>query len=118
MFKRPSPFGPQPEPLSRPECERIWAWERWMMGFYALAMVVVMLLAWFASIHGGTTGGRMLVVGVIVLLAIAGAYVQFREKCPRCGTRLGRQSRLVLPQKCRSCGVEFPRADAFDKVRT
>ena len=43
------------------------------------------------------------------LLVAAATYVQFSGKCPRCSTRLGRQARLVLPERCRVCGVEFPK---------
>jgi hypothetical protein len=108
-FRHPKPPGPLPAPLTREECERIWTWERWMMGFYAFAMIAILGTVSLAGVMGHSTQGRLVVVGVLVLLALAGAFVQFREKCPRCAARLGRQSRLLLPDKCRHCGVEFPR---------
>lgn len=108
-FKRPNPFGPQPDPLTREECQRIWRWERRMLGYYTFAMVAILGAISLASFMGNSTRGRLLIVGLLAVLAVAGAYVQFRERCPRCDTRLGRQSRLMLPQKCRQCGVEFPR---------
>lgn len=80
-----------------------------MLGFYAFAMVAIMGAIWVASVLGHSREGRVLVIGVLVLLALVGAFVQFRERCPRCQSLLGRQSRLMLPGKCRHCGVEFPR---------
>lgn len=110
-FSRPSPFGPKPVPLNAEERQRIWAWERWMLGFYAFAMVAIMGAISVASVLGHSREGRLLVIGVLMLLVLAGAFVQFRERCPRCDARLGRQSRLMLPEKCRHCGVEFPRPE-------
>jgi hypothetical protein len=49
------------------------------------------------------------VIGIVVALVVAGAVVQFRERCPRCRTLLGRQGRVLLPPQCSSCGVFFPR---------
>jgi len=40
---------------------------------------------------------------------VAGAYVQFRDHCPRCGINLGRQGGVLLPLTCKACGVVFPR---------
>ncbi len=43
----------------------------------------------------------LLLLGLVGL----GAAVQFSQKCPACGYRLGRQTRLLLPQACVKCGV-------------
>jgi hypothetical protein len=45
----------------------------------------------------------------VVALVVAGGWLQFSIRCPACGYRLGRQSRLVVPERCRSCGVALRR---------
>jgi len=57
---------------------------------------------------------RRFVIAVVLALVLFAAYLQFREKCPRCGSRLGRQSRLILPDTCRRCGVAYPRPPRLD----
>jgi hypothetical protein len=43
----------------------------------------------------------------VLVLILAGGYVQFSVRCPACGYRLGRQSRLTLPESCGSCGTSL-----------
>jgi len=38
-------------------------------------------------------------------LVVASVVLQFSVRCPSCGYRLGRQSRLLVPDRCRSCGI-------------
>jgi ribosomal protein S27AE len=48
---------------------------------------------------------------LVLLLALiaAATFVQFRERCPRCGRRGGWHRRLFLPAQCPGCGAEFVR---------
>jgi hypothetical protein len=58
---------------------------------------------------------RRAALGVLILLVVLASAVQFRERCPRCGMRLGAHGRLFLPEQCRGCGVAFhPSPDAGD----
>ena len=50
---------------------------------------------------------RRAALAVLVVLLVAATIVQFRERCPRCGLRLGSHGRLFLPEQCRGCGVAF-----------
>ena len=109
MLRAPRRLGPMPKPLVAAELDRIWAWERQMIAFYITAtiglvgmLVLVLLFPASALIQNG----GMLLLAVTL---IGGAYVQFRERCPRCNVRLGRQARFVVPALCKSCGIDFPR---------
>ncbi len=86
------------------------------MLFYAAAMTVVIAAAFALPRIPHVTWAPRAVLAILVVLLGTGAYVQFRERCPRCNTRVGRQSRFMLPKQCRSCGVPF--FDPTDQPRT
>lgn len=48
-----------------------------------------------------------LLVALLFGSAAVGGAVQFSERCPRCGVRIGWQTRLLLPARCARCGVGF-----------
>ncbi len=48
-----------------------------------------------------------LLLAGIALIVISGVAVHLRQRCPRCGYRIGLQTRFLLPASCRSCGVPF-----------
>jgi hypothetical protein len=101
--------GPAQKPLELPELERMWRWERRMIWFNATAMLLMIAgIVAFRYLSENVLYRRGVLV-MIATLVVVGAFVQFREVCPRCKSRLGRQSRFVLPDSCRHCGVDFPR---------
>ena len=106
---RKNPFEPGQRPLDAGERERVWRWERAMVRFCAISMVAIGLCVLLLWGYGTERWARMTVVAAIAALTLAGAWVQFRERCPRCHTLLGRQSRFMLPMRCKVCKVEFPR---------
>jgi len=109
----------KPAPLTAEECHRIWRWEGLMIGYYATAMVLIVLSMLLLSVVPESSLARGAVIGLILLLIVVGYVVQFRERCPRCRTKLGRQARVLLPLKCKSCGVVFPRRqDGTDPLET
>ncbi len=109
MMKPRIPFGPEPKPLSSGELARVLGWQRRMYRFYGVAMILI-TTGFYLMVKFGDTGWvRPLLLVMLFGLMAGGAYVQFRERCPRCHTLLGRQSRFVLGPKCKSCGVGFPR---------
>ena len=108
------PAAGKPAPLAEAELARVWRWERWMIRYYAMAMTVIAGAVALALVYGESVFVRRAVMGLVLMLVLLATFVQFREKCPRCGARLGRQSRLILPDRCRSCGVAFPRPPKLD----
>lgn len=114
MIKPRIPSGPPPKPLDPQELARVHAWQRRMYWYYGGAMLCIITGFYLMLRFGENAWLRPALAGMIVALMAAGAVVQFRERCPRCGTLLGRQSRFILPAKCKSCGVAFPRAGEAD----
>jgi hypothetical protein len=114
MIKPRIPSGPPPKPLDGPELAKVLGWQRRMYWFYGIAMLLI--FGGFLILTRVTEAAwvRPILALMLAGLMIGGAFVQFRERCPRCGTLLGRQSRFVLPGKCKSCGVPFPREGGGD----
>lgn len=114
MMKPRIPAGPPPKPLDETELVRVLAWQRRMYVFYGVAMAAIAGGFYTVLRFQETAWIRPALALMLVALMAAGAYVQFRERCPRCQSLLGRQSRFVLAAKCKSCGVGFPRRDGED----
>jgi hypothetical protein len=106
------PSGPAPKPLDAAELARVHAWQRRMYLFYGVAMILIFAGFYVTTRFQEVTWVRPLLATMILVLMGVGALVQFRERCPRCDFPLGRQSRLVLAAKCKSCGVGFVSAAA------
>jgi hypothetical protein len=101
--------GPVQRPLEPDELTRVWRWERQMIWFNgaAMSLLIAGIVAFrYFSENVFYRRGVLVMIGALV---VVGAIVQFREVCPRCQSKLGRQSRFVLPDSCRHCGVDFPR---------
>ncbi len=111
ITRKPKTSGPPQKPLTRAELARVWRWQRHMILFHAAAMLLMIGIIVLANRYNATDlAWTLTILGVPVLLVL-GAIIQFRERCPRCDARLGRQARMFLPNECKSCGVEFPRID-------
>jgi hypothetical protein len=98
-----------PEPLNEEESAHVKRWQRLMYGYFFLAMLMILALYTAAQHYGDSPTARMLVLASVGILIVVATYVQFSGRCPRCKSYLGRQARLVLPERCRACGVQFPR---------
>jgi hypothetical protein len=101
--------GPVQPPLTQAELERVWRWERGMIWFNGTSMVLLIAGIIGFRYFSESALFRYGVLAMIPALTAIGAWVQFREACPRCKSLLGRQSRFVLPDACRTCGVKYPR---------
>lgn len=101
---------PEQPQLTAAESERIARWHRNMMTFYAVAMTTLAAAALGLPRLVDQSSANRMILALLVVFILAGGYVQFRERCPRCATRLGRQSRFMVPKFCSKCGVAL-RAD-------
>ena len=96
-----------PEPLTRTEREKLIAWQRWMVMTFSTAAVLIAVLVALDLIYDDLQWIRAYWIAAAALIIAAGIVLQFMGRCPRCHSRLGRQSGLVLPNKCIHCGVAF-----------
>jgi prepilin signal peptidase PulO-like enzyme (type II secretory pathway) len=95
-------------PLSKQECESLWRWQHQMIVYYTIALLLMAVAGFAVMKYPDNTSIGSMAIGLIFLLAGIGAYVQFREKCPRCSALIGRQARFLMPKVCKYCGIEFP----------
>jgi len=100
-----------PLPLTPGERARIWRWQRRMFLFYGVAIALLGLGAAAMALVGDLAWVRRTALALLLVLLVAASLVQFRERCPRCGLRLGSHGRLFLPEQCRGCGVLFERPE-------
>ena len=75
----------------------------------AFFVTIAGLLIVFAAdiIFGFSPQGALPAFSALLALALSAIVIQFSQKCPRCGYRLGRQTRLLLPDQCKQCGVRL-----------
>jgi hypothetical protein len=108
----------KPAPLTRPELERLWRWERSMARYYVTAMTLVLIAAALAIAYSDVAWVRRAALILVLVLLVGATIMQFRERCPRCGWRLRTKSRLTLPERCMGCGVRFERPPKLDTELT
>jgi len=97
------------EPLQRAELERLWAWERVMVRYYAIATVLLFGACVLGVVYSDVPWlRRSLLGGTLVVVAVA-AILHERERCPRCRGRLRLRAGFILRDRCTRCGIAFER---------
>jgi len=97
----------KPAPLTATERGRLWQWQHRMLVFYGIAIALLALAGALMLLYGELAWVRRAALALLLALIGAATLVQFRERCPRCGRRLGWHGRLYLPAQCPGCGVAF-----------
>lgn len=108
------PIKPIPRPLDRNESEQLWRYERALMRAGAMAVLLLAAGLGIAALYGEAPWIKAGVVGAAAALIIGGLVLQTRERCPRCGGRVATIAALTPPERCRTCGVAFPRPEHID----
>lgn len=113
-LRRPLPPGFDPRaPLAHEARIGLLRWERRLRSVAALVVatyLVAIALALTADPEPGTgpglerSGATTIALVLLGLFCALGAWVQFSERCPRCGYNLGFQSRLFHLEACERCG--------------
>jgi len=84
---------------------RLLRWQRRMIAtFVATWTYLILVVVAYEVFDASPEAVRWALVPALGLVA-AGGWLQFSARCPGCGRRIGRQSRLVVPDRCRACGV-------------
>lgn len=103
-----------PAPLTNAEVVALWHGERRAMRLYVAALSVMAAGFGLIAFAGLETEARYLVLLAALALLAAALYVQLAIRCPRCSARLAIQSPLLLPDRCKSCGVSIARPPVLD----
>ena len=93
--------------LSPNERERLRLWQRRLLTAFIVTYAGLLIVVAAELIFGFSERGALLVFSALLALALTAIVIQFSQKCPRCGYRLGRQTRLLLPDQCKKCGVSL-----------
>ena len=91
--------------LSANEFEELQLWQKRMITVLVTIMAALVLVVCADWIIGISRMVASFAFYSLLALAGLGIFIQFSQKCPRCGYRLGFQSRLLVPQNCKKCGV-------------
>lgn len=93
--------------LTREQLEGLRRWQRYMVTSFVTAMVALIGLLVLELTVDIPPSFEPYATVIVVLLLGTVAGVQFSERCPSCGARIGLQSALVLPPCCARCGASF-----------
>ena len=99
----------QQEPLTPEELEQLRRRGGQMAWFHAAAMATLMIGAVGISRYGDLAWFRHALVAAVAVLVLAGAVLQLRQRCPRCGARLASRLLMLPPEQCGTCGVALTR---------
>ena len=93
------------EKLSRDELEALRLWQKRMIIVFAATMGGLLLVAGADLAFGLSESAAWVVFLLLLVMVVLGGFIQFRQRCPGCGYRIGFQSRLLLPDNCKKCGI-------------
>ena len=96
-----------PDKLTHEELEKLKRWQTTMLVYFVVFLLGTGLLLLLGLTLGFSNAVETVLTIVWSVFLLSGVFVQFSQKCPRCGFRIGFQSRLLLPRKCTKCGVSF-----------
>ena len=95
------------EPLDSAEREQLRLWQKRMVTAFVATLVCLVAVVALDLVFGLTRPAAVGAFLLLLALAATAIAIQFSQKCPRCGYRLGFQTRLLLPERCGKCDVEL-----------
>lgn len=100
-------------PLTTSQLGALWQSERRSLRLYAVAVTVLAAALGLSHLDSVPPELRYLILLGALACVVAAIAVHLAIRCPRCNARLGAQS-LMLPDKCKSCGVEIAHPRGLD----
>ena len=97
--------------LTEAELQRLRRWQKRMLVSFLSTMSLIIVFVPLKLAIGLSQEVEYIVGTTFIVFALAGAVIQFSEKCPNCGARIGFQSRLILPPQCVKCKISFRKTD-------
>jgi hypothetical protein len=91
--------------LDADELAELQHWQRRMVSLFVITMSGLLLTVILDLLIGLSQATATIIFLVLVALVVLAGFVQFSQKCPACGYRLGFQSRLLVPDHCKCCGI-------------
>ncbi len=78
-----------------------------MIAVLVLAMATLVILVVGELVLDFSSTLELAVVLSLIVLTGLGVLIQFSQRCPNCGHRLGFQSRLLVLDTCKKCGLHL-----------
>lgn len=91
--------------LDANELAELKQWQRRMISLFVITMSGLLMVVILDLLIGLSQATATIIFLVLVALVVLAGFVQFSQKCPACGYRLGLQSRLLVPDHCKRCGI-------------
>lgn len=91
--------------ISRVDFRELQRWQRRMIAAMVGAWSFILLFIAGEVIFDLSRPLEIAGFVVMLILVVYGVVVQFSQRCPGCGVRLGLQSGLQVPDSCRKCGT-------------
>lgn len=96
-----------PPPLRPSERAAVATWQQRNVALFVLGMAAMVGLVLTGTLLGIPDEDLLLPGAGLFALLGAGLLHHLSGRCPRCGRRFSRDSRLVAPPRCRECGVDL-----------
>ncbi len=93
--------------ISSAELRQLMRWQRRMIAVMVVTWSFVLLFIAVEVVFDLPRELEISGFAVMLLLVAVGVVIQFSERCPSCGKRIGWQSGVIVPESCGRCGVVF-----------
>jgi len=84
---------------------RLLRWQRRMIALFVGTWAYLLLVVVAYEVFDASPQAVRWALAPALGLVAAGGWLQLSARCPGCGRRIGLQSRMVVPDRCRACGI-------------
>jgi cation transporter-like permease len=90
--------------LSTNEREQLRSWQRRLVTAFCVTITGLLIVVAADLVFGFSPRGALLAFSALLALALTAIVIQFSQKCPRCGYRLGRQTCFLIAARSAGSG--------------